>query len=405
MSKAKKLTSVSVEKIRPPSSGRECHFDSLVPSFCLRVSSSGAKSWCVFLRVSGRQRLMTLGRYPSLSLSEARDDARRAIRATQKGLDPVEELKRLEIETLRQRKSTFASVLKDYLEDIRHVRTHREITRIFEKYVAHWNTMPIRDISRRDVIELRDTVKRKHGGYMANNVLSAIRALFNWALDRDIVEFSPCQGVKRAIRPKPRDRVLRGSEIKGVWDAAEELAFPFGRAVQLLFATGQRLGEVSAMRWSDFDLDDTVWLLSAEQTKSGRRHEVPLNRVALEILESLPQLDDEYVFNSGRGTHIKGWSKAAAQLYELAELNESWRLHDIRRTVSSIMRERLGIPIDVIAGVNNHAPTSVTERHYARRVGLEDKRVALEKWAAYLTRTIEGRDETIVPFEGRASSR
>ncbi len=345
---------------------------------------------------------MTLGRYPSLSLSEARDEARRAIRSTQKGLDPVEELKRLEIEALRQRKSTFASVLGDYLEDIRHVKTHREITRIFEKYVAHWNGTSIRDISRRDVIELRDNVKNRHGGYMANNVLSAVRALFNWALDRDIIDFSPCQGVKRAVKPKPRDRVLRGGETKAVWDSAEELAFPFGKAVQLLFATGQRLGEVSAMRWSDIDLDDKVWLLSAEQTKSGRRHEVPLNRAALDILESLPQLDGKHVFNSGRGTYIKGWSKAAARLYELAELNEPWRLHDIRRTVSSVMREHLGVPIDVIAGVNNHAPTSVTEKHYARRVGLADKRAALEKWAEYLSRVI---GETIVPFRGRASGR
>ncbi len=173
----------------------------------------------------------------------------------------------------------------------------------------------------------------------------------------------------------------------------------------MLFATGQRIGEVSAMRWSDIDTNQNVWLLSAEQTKAGRRHEVPLNPLALKILDLLPRVHDEYVFNSGRGTFIKGWAKPEKWLYGNTNLNEPWTPHDIRRTVSSVMREHLGVPVDVIAGVNNHAPLSVTERHYAQRVGLDDKRMALEKWADYLSQVIEGGSETIVPFKERASSR
>ena len=405
MPEARRLTEVAVRKILPPEFGREHYFDSLIPGFCLRVTSKGTKSWCLYFRLHGKQRLLTLGRYPALSLSKGREEARKAYQQAQGGTDPAETRRAQEVESLRKRRNTFARLTQEYLDDRKHLKTHSRIVQIFDKYVSVWNPRPIGSITRRDVIELRDSVKKNHGGSMSNYVLATVRAFFNWALDKDIIKYSPCYGVKKAVKPRPRDRVLRDSEIRTVWEAAKELDYPFGQAIQMLFATGQRIGEVSAMRWSDIDADQNVWLLTAEQTKAGRRHEVPLNAHALEILNSVPRVHDEYVFHSGRGTYIKGWAKPEKWLYGKTDLNEPWTPHDIRRTVSSVMRERLSVPIDVIAGVNNHAPTSVTEKHYARRVGLEDKRVALEKWAAFLLHVLEGVTATIVPFEGRASSR
>lgn len=402
MPEAKRLTEVAVQKIRPPEFGREHYFDSLVPGFCLRVTSKGTKSWCLYYRCHGKQKLLTLGRYPALSLSMGREEARRAYQQAQGGTDPAETRRAIEVESSRKRRNTFGSLTLAYLDDRKHLKTHSRIAQMLEKYAKDWNPRAITSISRADVIELRDRVKTQHGGPMSNYVLATIRAFFNWALDKDIIKYSPCHGVKKAVKPRPRDRVFRDSEIRAVWEAAEELNYPFGRAIQMLFATGQRIGEVSAMRWSDIDTTQNVWFLSGEQTKAGRRHEVPLNSHALNVLNSVPRIHDDYVFHGGRGTQIKGWAKPEKWLYEKTNFSEPWTPHDIRRTVSSVMREHLGVPIDVIAGVNNHAPTTVTEKHYARRVGLEDKRVALEKWAEYLSQVLEGGSETIVPFEGRA---
>ena len=403
MPEVRRLTEVAVQKIRSPKFGREHYFDSLVPGFCLRVTSKSTKSWCLYYRFHGKQKLLTLGRYPALSLSKGREESRKAYQQAQGGTDPAETRLDQEVESLRKRRNTFARLTQEYLDDRKHLKTHSRIVQIFDKYVSVWNPRPIGSITRRDVIELRDSVKKNHGGSMSNYVLATVRAFFNWALDKDIIKYSPCYGVKKAVKPRPRDRVLRDSEIRTVWEAAKELDYPFGQAIQMLFATGQRIGEVSAMRWSDIDMNQNVWLLSAEQTKAGRRHEVPLNDFALNILDSLPRVHDEYVFHSGRGTYIKGWAKPEKSLYGKTKLNEPWTPHDIRRTVSSVMREHLGVPIDVIAGVNNHAPMTVTERHYAQRVGLEDKRMALNKWASHLSQVLKGCDEKIVPFKGRVS--
>ena len=121
---------------------------------------------------------------------------------------------------------------------------------------------------------------------MANRVLALVRKLFGWAVERDIVDASPVDGVKRPAKETGRDRVLDDDELLLVWRAADTLGWPFGPVIQLLVLTGQRRGEVAAMKWADLKLegDEPTWTLPREVTKGDRASIVPLSPQVVAII-------------------------------------------------------------------------------------------------------------------------
>lgn len=154
----RKLTAISVEKLRPPSTGRVEHFDTVLPGFAVRISASGVKSWVVFYRHQGHQTRMTLGRYPVLSLAEAREEARRALQQVAAGLDPVAERRKLDTPAA----NTFASVASEFIEKYAKPRNKRwrETVRILERDVfPAWGDREINTINRRFVAKLPPTGK------------------------------------------------------------------------------------------------------------------------------------------------------------------------------------------------------------------------------------------------------
>ena len=184
-----------------------------------------------------------------------------------------------------------------------------------------------------------------------------------------------------------RDRVISDDEVQSVWEASGKLGYPFGRIVQMLLLTGQRKSEVAKMRWSDVDLDEKVWRLRRDQTKADRAQDVPLSPMAIDLLKSLPHLNDsDYLFTANGKKPFNGFSKAKARLDKLSRTN-GWRLHDLRRTVGTNMAEHLGISVFTVARVLNHAEGGVT-KIYARASYLKEKRVALEKWSEHLRKLL-----------------
>lgn len=173
-----------------------------------------------------------------------------------------------------------------------------------------------------------------------------------------------------------RDRVLTDMEIKAVWNAAEEMGYPFGTLVQMLLVTGQRREEVAQMRWEQITND--TWTLPRTQTKADRAHEVPLSSLAMTILAGIPRFTGPYVFTTTGGTKpVSGYSKAKVRLDAKSGVH-GWCIHDLRRTCGTGLA-RLGIPLVTISRVLNHAEGGVT-RIYARHSYLPEKREALEMW-------------------------
>ncbi len=251
--------------------------------------------------------------------------------------------------------------------------------------LPRWGTRQIASITRRDVLDLIDTMVERGSPVMANAVLATVRKMFNWAIERDIVDASPVAGVKPPTKVEQRDRVLDDNEIRDVWSACDGLGHPFGAMFKFLLVTAQRRGEVATMRWSDVDLDNAVWTLPRERTKADRAHQVPLPPQAVSILQGLPRFDGDYIFTTRGHRPASGFSKAKTRLDALSAVS-GWRLHDLRRTAASGMA-RLGTPINVLAKVLNHASSGAHGGVTAiyNRYGYEvEKRQALEAWSLHL---------------------
>ena len=418
-----KLTDAAVKRLTAPKGARIDYFDAAFPGLALRVTGTAdqrpeRKTWTYFYRYGGKQRRLTFEPgYPALSLADARQEATQAQLRLRGGTDPADEKAKTKEDAARA-PDTIANVVDLFIK--RHLEAKRRAPRYIEEtrrnfdnhVIPRWGDHDIKSIGRRDVTELLDAVmdegskvkvkdgRRRHvpgGPIAANRTLAAIRALFNFALRRGIIDATPVALVERPGEETRRERTLSADEARAVWSAASALGYPFGPFFQLALITAQRRDEVARMRWADLDLDARNWTLPAEATKAGRAHVVPLAPLALDILKAMPRKVDTsgkaprsspWVFTTAGDAPISGFSKAKPRLDQtIATARDSkalpaWTIHDLRRTAATEMG-RLGVSRFIIGKVLNHVDRTMTGI-YDRHAYLQEKRHALECWARYL---------------------
>lgn len=370
-----KLTDPFCSKVKaPPRPRQEDYWDTLLPAFGLRVSYNGTKSWLVMTRVlengAWKQTRVTLGRYPLITLAQARDRARQAQADAQAGRDPRGVLAGVKSQLEEESRNTFASIRTRYVEQHCKVKlktkTAAEYQRVLESEVFQaWERRPIVSLTRKEVIALVDSINDAGKPIMANQTLSYLRAMMNWTASKGIIEFVPTDHVKPPAQEVKRDRYLTRDEIAFAWPIFESFGL-FGQLYQLLLLTGQRLSEVAGMKRSELDLlsKEPLWTIPRERTKGDREHLVPLSPLAVRIIKSIPNLGEPVFTTNGR-VSISGFSKCKTRAdEEIAQakakqrrkgiFEKGWTQHDLRRTAATIMAE-LGVSRDVVELILNHA--------------------------------------------------
>jgi integrase len=381
-----RLTARTIEAIKPGKTRREIP-DALLPGLYLVLQPSGARSWAVRYRSGGRPRKHTLGSYPAIDLKNARDLASNALRAAAEGGDPARE------KALRRTivPDTVEAVVSRFIElhcrRANRPRTIEGTQQLLDLHVLpRWRRRLIKDITRRDILDLLDAVVESGRPVAANRVLTAIRKLFNWAIERDIIPASPCAGVKKPTPEQSRDRVLADSELRAVWLAADKLGGPFGALVKLLTLTGQRRDEVARLEWSEINLKAGLWTLPKARSKNGEPHDIPLSGQAIAILQSLPRIGDRFALTTNGETPSSNYGKNKKRLEMLLPPDmPAFRLHDIRRSVASGMA-RLGVNLPTIEKCLNHTSGSFggIVSVYQRYDFSSEKRKAFEAWGSYV---------------------
>lgn len=405
-----KLTAKVVENATTPAPGVQIDlFDASFPAFGLRVGGR-RKTWFIIYRYGGKQKRHTIGHFPTLSLSDARTAAGKALEKLDEGIDPATARDAAK-ESAVAAVETFEDAADDFLTKYaeRHHKRPEQTRWFLEHYVVpRWRGRPVAGIRKRDVLDLLDELTEQGKGQAANRVLDVLRKMFNWRLDRmdDEAAYNPCARVKAPVPAVLRDTTLNDSHIRAIWAASDKAGYPWGPLVKVLLLTGQRRSEVAGMRWRDLDLDRKLWSLPASQTKAARAHLVPLSPAVVAILESLPRfvLDPlskgdeaaepipcEFVFTTLGDRPVSGFGKAKQRLDTAATKEQKegelplpeWRLHDIRRTVVTGL-SALGVPEIVKQRIVNHAPRGVTQRHYDHHAYINEKADALNAWSNYI---------------------
>jgi integrase len=354
-------------------------------------------------RVHGRLTRFTLGRYPPMALAEARDKAREVLQHGKAGRDPrqvqANERRRAE----KERRTTFEATAELFLE--RHVERHlrlntaREYRRILQgSDTKDWRSRPITTITRDDAVDLLGRIHERGSPAAANRALAYLSKFFNWCLEQDLVSTSPTSRVRALSASHSRDRVLTVEELRLLWRVIGVVPGVFGRFFAVLLLTGQRRAEVAGMRWSelrDFESEGALWEVPKERTKNGQAHFVPLAPAVRAQLSLIPRTRP-FVFTTTGQTGVSGFSKAKRQL-DIALCRScsacghpplpAWTLHDLRRSMVTIMNERLSIPPHVVEAVVNHVSGPAKRGVagvYNRALYLDERRNALCRWASYI---------------------
>ena len=362
----------------------------------LVVHPTGKKAWAYRYRWNGATRKLTFDQsYPDMLLAAARAESESVRDDLRNGVDPAVEhaAEKLEPESVQ-------AVIKEFMaRKVAGTRTKREVKRILTREIlpAWKHRGHIADVGRADVLRLVDAISDRGAPAMANKTLSVAKRLFSWCLERGLVETSPVTPLRAPNKERSRDRVLSPGELAEIWQGTEQLGYPFGPFYQILILTAQRRGEVAKLRWQDLDMAARLWTLKAAQTKAGRIHDVPLSSPVLDILESLGRFEGDYVFSPTSGQKpINGFSKAKARLGkailkarkeqdEAAGEMAAWRLHDLRRSAATHMA-KANVPPHVLAAILGHSPgrTMGVSAIYIRHRYFEERKQALEAWAAYV---------------------
>jgi len=315
---------------------------------------------------------------------------------------------------LRQQENSFAVVAEEFIK--RHVVKLRK-AKIMERelrreFIVRWGARPIADISQHDVVAALDAAVDRGAPYQAFNLLGHIRGLYNWALARGIygLERSPCDRLKpKAVigRKLARQRILNDDEVRAFWSATGTMDYPYGPLFRLLLITGQRRSEVGEARWCEFDLDARLWSIPAARMKSDAPHLVPLSAEAMTILGALPRFEPgDHLFSSTFGAKpINGFSAAKARLdvlmsEHLPNAPAAFVIHDVRRT----MRTHLSaLPIADLTRelVIAHGKPAL-HKVYDQFAYLDEKRSAMDLWAARLRSIIEPPPENVIPLHAKA---
>jgi integrase len=258
-------------------------------------------------------------------------------------------------------------------------------------------------------------------------VLKVVRWVYARAIEEEVVEHSPCERLKKPSKERPRDRVLTPAELRAVWTAAGQ-AGAYGAAVRLGLLTGARRSEVFDATRAEVDRESKLWRIPGERTKNGRAHDVPLVADALAVLDAMPE-DGPFLFPGNAPwpgapelgplferalSHkrpLRATSKSWERLLRLAGLldgaekdettsskgkpRKAWtarsiRFHDLRRTLRNTLTDELGMPVPTAEAVLGHLPPKIVQTYAPGGVSLVERRRALERWAAYLGRIVNG---------------
>lgn len=377
------LTDRSVAALQPKEKRYDVA-DSKRVGLRLRVSTAGVKTWVFVKRIRGESilRSHTLGRFPAISLSEAREKALTLEKEAVEGVDRKAEVKNMQ---------TVRTILDRYDEmHLAQLRTGKQRRKQIEVAFGSRLDDPMNKVERRHLQEFIDKVAGKGTKVLANRYKAAISAFTSFAWKRGYIDHNIGAGLAKAPgKEKPRDRLLTLTEVRAIYDAAGLLSPLWTPIIRLLILTAQRRGDIVGLRHSEVDFEKRRIDLPGARTKNGKAHIVHLSEPALEIVNGVTPKND-LMFTTTGTTPVSGFSKVKVEIDKLLpEDMEPWTFHDFRTAFATIMAEG-GADEGIVDRILNHSASasaaSAVARVYNLSAQLDKRAIVLDRWAELVTK-------------------
>ena len=404
------LTDRTIRNAKPKSSVyRLRDTNALTKGFGVAVAPAGSKTFFLSYTSPGTEKRtqVSLGRYPGVSLKDARAKALAYREKLSTGIDPKEEAE----EARRQRKKLaerprvidlFTAYIENLEEDGK--RSAKEVRRIFKKHIADLiGDQVAAEITTDDILDVLTPIASAGALVHADNVRAYLRAAFEFGLHARsmpnwrsrVPDFglthNPVAQTKRSVRHKRvGQRALSADELCKFWFGAG-ISEPSHLAIKLLLSSGQRVEEVLQARWPEFDLKQMLWTIPADRRKSrhevGEPHLVPLTGLHVGLLRKVQAVtaDQEWLFphrDGGKPRKSDGLYQALQRFCSANEI-QPFAPRDCRRTFKTLAGS-IGISLEMRNRLQGHAMTDVGSVHYDRWGYLPEKREAMETWTNWL---------------------
>ena len=358
-------------------------FDTEVIGFAARIQASGARTFTIDYRHAGRQRRMTIGRWPEWSVTAARERAKELRRAIDEGNDPL--ATREDFREAPRVKDMITRYIADHLPKLAKNNAADQTSMLRKMVEPAWGNKLVTEITKFDVARFLDFVSegrprpseeepnnraRKREGHKptpirANRTGEVLRKMFTLAIEWEWRADNPAHGFHRRIE-EARERFLGPEEltrIATVLDGAEDQRA--AAIIRVCMLTGARVGEVRTARFEQFNLDYVIWSKPAATTKQRKIHRVPISQEVVTIVRQrqlvVPHGNPWLFPGETIGQPVREIRRFWMKVQKDADLPDL-RIHDLRHTFASLLVSG-GASLEMIGKLLGHSQMQTTQRY------------------------------------------
>ena len=374
----------------------------------LQVNPNGSKWWRLKYRFEGKEKSISLGVYPHISLSQARERKDAAKKLLAIGINPSENRKEAKALTKLNTENSFEAVAREWWQShmTNKAESHKEkVIRRFELYLFPWiGKKPIATITAPQILETIKRIEKQNKLETAHRTLQTAGQVFRYAVQTGRAVRDVTADLKGALPATTVKHMAAFTEPKDVADLLRAFDAFNGTltvqcAIKLAPLVFVRPSELRMARWADIDLENGTWQYLVSKTKTD--HLVPLSNQALNILREIYPLSGhgEYVFQGGHST-LKPMSESAvnAALKRMGyDTQKDITGHGFRAMARTILHERLNIDPAIIEHQLAHKVPDTLGAAYNRTKFIEQRKIMMQAWADYLDELKAG--AKVIPFK------
>jgi integrase len=370
----------------------------------LRVYPNGSKYWQLQYWFDGKQKILSFGVWPNISLKEARDKRFAAKKLIKEGIDPNDEKKeRLEVQSFEREKeklrkiSTFQIVAHEWFSRQSTQWTERHSRGVLSSLNMHvypdLGEMPISSISKQDIISTLRKLEAEGKNETCYRIRQKIESIFSYAEIEGHCTGNPAKDLQQILtKPQPKSHnslpISVLPEFLKKMNEDKAAAPTTLLAMKFIILTFVRTQELRFADWKEFDIDSSepLWVIPADRMKMKKIHHVPLSRQAVNILNEIQQFSGKIGYVFPQYYNSKKAMSENTLLYFSNRLGYAGRntIHGFRSVVSTVLNESMKWHPDVIERQLAHQESNKVRKAYNRAEHLDERRKMMEWWSDYI---------------------
>lgn len=362
----------------------------------LLITSTGGKLWRMKYRFDGKEKKITLGKYPVVSLQDAREKRMDVKKKIDVGIDPIAEKKTEKAEAVEQVQNTFRNIAREWHANKFESWTPNHAEKLRRSMEANIfpviGDRPIKAITAMEILEALRIIESRGAIETAHRAKTIVSQVFRYAISVGKAEHDPTVNLSGALQPvaeRHYSAIIEPENVAGLLRAIDSYKGTYTvmcalKLAPLLFV---RPGELRQAEWVEFDLDSALWTIPAERMKMRTAHLVPLSNQAMKILKELHLFtgNGKYVFPSARSMGRPMSNNAIlAALRRMGYEKDEMTGHGFRALARTILDEVLHVRPDFIEHQLAHAVKDPLGRAYNRTSHIEERKAMMQTWADYL---------------------